>query len=65
MSDAELEQALADGFGFASLAEFRAWKAAGRPVAWCKRCGKEAWWPHIPKRCGRCGGMIVMERKGE
>lgn len=61
------EAEVATDLGFASLADFKAWEAAGSPSGRCSngQCWRPAFWPHLNEPCKHCGSTIRIDIPGE
>lgn len=57
------EAEAAEGLGFKSVEDFRAWTAAGSPTGRCSNghCWRPAFWPDLDKPCKHCGSAITVD----
>lgn len=55
---------VAEGLGFSSVEEFRAWLAAGSPTGECSNdyCARPAFYPHLDQPCKYCGSPIKLDK---
>jgi hypothetical protein len=60
------EAEAAEGLGFASVEDFRAWTAAGSPTGRCsnERCWRPAFWSDLEAPCKHCGSPIRVDVPG-
>lgn len=60
------ESEVANGLGFKSVEDFRAWMDVGGPTGRCSNpnCWRPAFWPDLEKPCKYCGSSITIEKKG-
>jgi hypothetical protein len=61
------EAEVANGLGFKSLEDFRAWTDAGSPTGRCSNghCWRPAFWPDLDKPCKYCGSPIRIDVPGQ